>query len=267
MKYYDSLLKLPTTHPEVYDDFKNCWFGIKRAKKNFSGTPIDLTLEQTINADAASQRHGISTVTNSISARQRWAESHYLRTSITSMLFQYLGMDKGEDVSHYLLPAKVKMDNNSIKQVITTIRDVMNPFSQTSDEQERLLYNIATGKATSAETMDFLLNIDTIGENRRQQFITECIERKERFEERITKQKIKSFATEAGRKKITLKDGKVMAACYLRDLFGSLLYLSLEKKIDIGGSFEISSHSCSSFLMPCRWHNDEVTKKCPIKTS
>ena len=66
VKYYDSLIKLLDTHPEVYSEFQNRWFGIKRTAKSFSGTPIDLTLEQTINADDSSQRFGITSMTDSI---------------------------------------------------------------------------------------------------------------------------------------------------------------------------------------------------------
>ena len=71
VKYYESLIKLLDTHPEVYSDFQNGWFRIKRTAKSFSYTPIDLTLEQTIKADASSQRFGITSMTNSTSARQR----------------------------------------------------------------------------------------------------------------------------------------------------------------------------------------------------
>ena len=39
--------------------FKKGMFGIKRSSKSFSRSPIDLALEQTINADAANQRTGI----------------------------------------------------------------------------------------------------------------------------------------------------------------------------------------------------------------
>ena len=55
---------------------------INRTKKVFSGNLIDLTIEQTVNTDAASQRAGVASIANSISARQRWAESHFLRTTI-----------------------------------------------------------------------------------------------------------------------------------------------------------------------------------------
>ena len=69
-KYHDNLLVAPDTHPEVYEEFKKRKFGIKRTSKSFSRSPIDLALELTINADAANQRTGISSLTNSISARQ-----------------------------------------------------------------------------------------------------------------------------------------------------------------------------------------------------
>ena len=94
VKYYDSILKLHATHPEVYNEFQPGWFAVRRTEKPFSSTAIDLTLKQTINAEAASQHLGVLSITNSISARQRWAESHYLRTSIVSTLLEHLGMTK-----------------------------------------------------------------------------------------------------------------------------------------------------------------------------
>ena len=71
-------MKLSETYKDVYDGYKKGCFGIKRTKEDLSRLPIDLTLEQTVNADAASQKTGISYFTNSISARQRWADSHFV---------------------------------------------------------------------------------------------------------------------------------------------------------------------------------------------
>ena len=48
VKYHDNLLRMPETHPEVYAEFKKGGFSIKRTKKSFSGSPIDLTLEQSM---------------------------------------------------------------------------------------------------------------------------------------------------------------------------------------------------------------------------
>ena len=66
VRLHDNLLRINETHPCLSAEFRNGRFGIKRTSKNFSRMPIDLTLEQTINADAA-----IKSFTNSISARQR----------------------------------------------------------------------------------------------------------------------------------------------------------------------------------------------------
>ena len=83
VRVHDNLLKIEATHPSLAEEFQNGRFGIKRTKKEFSRMPIDLTLEQTINADAASQRTGISSFTNSLAARQRWDEYNFSFTGIT----------------------------------------------------------------------------------------------------------------------------------------------------------------------------------------
>ena len=117
VKYYDSLIKFPDTHPEVYSDFQNGWFGIKRTAKSFTSSPINLTLEQTINADDSSQRFGITSMTNSISTRQRWTESHFFRTTIVSPLLDILGLKKNEDVSQYLRHGIIVKDNTLLHKV------------------------------------------------------------------------------------------------------------------------------------------------------
>jgi len=71
VKYHDNILKLDETHSDLKIDFENDSFGIKRTSKSFSQQPIDLTLEQTINADASKRLTGVIHFTNSISARQR----------------------------------------------------------------------------------------------------------------------------------------------------------------------------------------------------
>ena len=100
VKYHNSLLVAPDTHPEVYQEFKKGMYGTKRSPKSFSRSPIDLGLEQTINADAANQRAGIIlSLTNSISARERWSECHFLGMSVISNLFTELNMTKKEDIT------------------------------------------------------------------------------------------------------------------------------------------------------------------------
>ena len=52
IRYRDNLLRLKDTHPEVKEEYKNGGISIKRTQKSFAKTAVDLTLEQTINANA-----------------------------------------------------------------------------------------------------------------------------------------------------------------------------------------------------------------------
>ena len=231
VRYHDNIMKLKETHPIVYEEFKKGWFSLQRTTKSFSAQPIDLTLEQTINADAASQRTGIGALTNSISARQRWTDSHFVRTEIISHVLEDLSMTKKEDVSQDLKSSQIKRNSQDLAAITTSIEEMMNPFSD--DIDKNTLYNIGTGKSASKETTEFLLSLVKTGSDLREKFLNECISNPKRFEESISRRKIKNFATEAGIHKIRGPDQKVVAVSMVRDIFGSILYLSLQKKVDM----------------------------------
>ena len=153
MRYHDNLLKLRETHPEVYEDFQEGCFAIKRTQKDFSALPIDLTLEQTITADAASQKSGITSLTNSIGARQRWARSHFLRTKIISYVFEKVGMSEKEDVTQDLRPDQMKENNKHLQNSIETLQENMNPFRESIDKESSFI--IGSGKAALTQTAVF----------------------------------------------------------------------------------------------------------------
>ena len=155
--YHDKLLKLKNSYSHIYEEFKNGCFSLKRTSKPFSRIPIDLTLEQTINANAACQLSRIISLTNSISARQRWTQSHSIRTSILSKLFEELGMTSKEDISEELKLHRVKQNCHHLEKIISSINDTMNPFELTIEKEH--LFNIANGKAALGETADFLTNV------------------------------------------------------------------------------------------------------------
>lgn len=58
-----------------------------------------MTLEQTINADAASGSSGISVLTNSVDGRTRWMKSRSIRTRVISNILDYLELNQKENVS------------------------------------------------------------------------------------------------------------------------------------------------------------------------
>ena len=142
--------------------------------------PVDLTLEQTINVDAANQRTGI-----------KWAESHYRRLSIISHLFEKLNLTPPKNGQRHL-------KSNRIKKIRGAFGDV--------NFNILTLFNIGSGKAANKEATSFLLYVTDIRNRAREEFIKQCKSNQRRFEERIKKQKIHSFAKEGTIVKLTNKN-------------------------------------------------------------
>lgn len=229
LKYYNNLINVDTTHPGFKETLLNGGFSIRRTDKSFSRTAIDLTLEQTINADAANKLTGISNFTNSIHARTKWAVSHSLRTSLITHMLEKLNLTKTDDVTNCLRPHIIKKNNSALTELLHQIQNNINPFGIIKKEE---LFNLSTGKSVSQKTKDFLLNIVPNGEKLRDKFIKDCLENPLRFEERIPKQDISTFASE-NKSLVRKSNGKIEEVKTERDLFGRILVLSIENKLDI----------------------------------
>ena len=91
-------------------------------------------------------------------------------------------------------------DNLAVKEIKSMIENSLNPFKKDADPDR--LFNICTRKSCKKGTKDFLLDVESIGNEARKSFIQECVENSNRFEERIKKSKIQSFATESRKRKI-----------------------------------------------------------------
>ena len=108
----------------------------------------------------------------------------------------------------------------------------MNPFSPAIEKS--CLFNITSGKSSNDEVASFLLNFEIIGREAREKFIEECIEDTTRFEKPIKRNKVHTFATGNTTFKLQGKDKKIIAISLRKDLFGSILLLSLRQRIDMG---------------------------------
>lgn len=230
-KYLKNVYNLNQTHPGLENSFRNGGFGIKRTKKFFSKLPIDLTLEQTINADAANKYTGISAFTNSITARQRWSKSHYLRTSLCSTFFNSLHLNSNDDVSKDLRPNMIKKNNEDLQKLKIQIINCCNPFKTLETPK---LFNISSGKSTSAVTSKFLLNIFDFGDNQKNCFITECLEEPQRFLKPIKKNIISNFSKESiSTKRETGSSDKLRSVKLERNLFARIIFIAIEKQINM----------------------------------
>lgn len=147
---------------------------MKRTNNPSSRQPIDLTLEQTINADAANKLTGVSHTTNSISARQRWCKSHTLRSIIISFIMSETGLRKDQDITTDLQKSRIEKNSQQLQDFVSHIKQNVNPFSAELDKN--YLFNISTGQTVKEEIESFLLNVETMGNEQRLKFITECVE-------------------------------------------------------------------------------------------
>lgn len=227
--YWDKLINIETTHPGLLNDCQKSFLGIRRTMKPFSRIPIDLTLEQTINADAASKASGIINVTNSFSARQKWSITHSLRTSVISKMMEFCDMKSTDDITKDLKESSIKKATKNLKVLMQLIKQYTNPFS--FDLPKNYLYNISKGQSVSDEIYQFLSSVEIEGEKQHQNFITETRITPDRFDEAISKNKIINFEYK-NTKKVKI-NGKVKEIKMQRDVFGRLLYASVENKIDI----------------------------------
>ncbi|KAG5866441.1 hypothetical protein JTB14_015345 [Gonioctena quinquepunctata] len=122
-------MKVHESHPGLQLQLGRGSFGVKRTDKPFSRQPIDLTLEQTINADAANKLTGIMHTTNSISARQRWCKSHSIRSTIISHVMKQTGLKKSQDITADLEKSRIKRNSLQLENFVANIKQNINPFS------------------------------------------------------------------------------------------------------------------------------------------
>ena len=119
-----------------------------------------------------------------------------------------------------------------MKERKSMIENSLNPLNKDADPD--CLFNICTGKSCKKGTEDFLLNVESIGNEARKSFNKRMCRNPKRFEERIKKKKkIYGFATESGKRKIWGVKGKIIEAILIRDLFDLILCLSIQQEIDM----------------------------------
>lgn len=140
-KNIDELINIDKTHPGLSKYLESGALSVRRTTKNFYRSPVDLTLEQTINANAANKLTGISSFTNSIFARQRWAETHSARKAVITYLLEHLKLDQLNENS--TSERQNRVFNGQVENFKKEIQRNVDPFCE---EINRLkLFNLSTG--------------------------------------------------------------------------------------------------------------------------
>lgn len=220
--YLNKLENINITHPGLLEDSGSSMLGIRRTAKPFSRIPIDITLEQTINADAASAS-GIKELTDSFNRREKWAITHALRTNIISNLINFVNLRSADDITNDLKKSVVQKYTKKWEILLGTISQCTNPFSNELSTEH--LYNISSGQSVSNEVYEFLSSVETVGNKQRLKFIVENFNDSERFDRPITKNRITNFAFK-NKKKVNINN-KIKEIKIQRDVFGRLLFAAM----------------------------------------
>ena len=179
VRFLHNLINIDATHPGVRTALEGGALSIRRTEKGFSRNAVNITLEQTVNADAASHSTGITAYTNSDSARKKWAITHSARSAVLSHLFKVTGLKSQEDTTKTLRPHRVKKDNKDLGRVIEGVKNTMNPFSIDADDG---LYCLTTGARVKDNIRDDLVNCKSKGREWYVEFVTGCLVDPARFE-------------------------------------------------------------------------------------
>jgi len=197
-------------------------FSIRRTEKNFSRSAIDLTLEQTVNRDAASPMRGIVGFHQSHNAIRRWCITATHRGMAVSELRAMTGLEATEQPAVHLRPSRILKDCQHRDILSKAIADSCDPFSSPATTSTCLL-NIATGKSASQETQQYLTTSLVAGKELHIQFQKECAADRERFLKPISRRKVQNFAMENSKMRCTPSSKGNTAAESLRDVFIRIL--------------------------------------------
>ena len=215
--FLDKLEKMPDAARKVLEAGA---FSTRRTSKSYSRSPIDMTLEQTVNRDAASSATGITSFANSESAFRRWNVSLTQRSMAVSEMKDMCDIQPGETPANQLKKSRISRDNRDMEVLTKALEDTCNLFRKDAPSE---LVNIATGKVAAAVTLDYLTQVLEPGKELRKKFTDECATDDKRFLRTVSRCKVLNFARENLPKKSSREKKSLDAAEGVRDAFGYLL--------------------------------------------
>ncbi|GBP33364.1 hypothetical protein EVAR_6712_1 [Eumeta japonica] len=99
--------------------------------------------------------------------------------------------------------------------------------------------NWSSGKAATVQVEEFLLNVEKIGCEKRELFLSECSSTVNRFDKTIKKTPLHNFTSQIEKRKSVKVGGKTQEIKIQRDLFGRMLGISMSHELDV---MKILSH-------------------------
>ena len=194
MTYYAlELVNVKNEKLEVMEAIMKGAFSINRSGNTFAGVPVDMALEQSINAHTKNCLKGIMAHADIDSAVNRWHVTNPMRSEIANALLEYADMKSNEGGNNEVKEQRKKRDKEDLEKLKKLITSTINPFQQRRHKD--YLFNLKTGKQVTKVAETYLLNVMKKGKRQRDAFISECQEDTSRFEKSIRKVQVNNFTT------------------------------------------------------------------------
>ena len=172
--YALELVHLKYERPDLQKVLENGGFSINRSGKTLARTGIDMTLEQTINAEAKSRLKGIIPFADVSTAVNRWMVTGSTRTEVVNRLLEITELSsKTSDSKELNIPRKAR-DKEDLGKLKKSIYETVNPFGLNVCPD--VLFNMRTGKQADQNVEEYLLNFIENGNTARDEFVRESLD-------------------------------------------------------------------------------------------
>ena len=228
--YHVEMTNLPSEHPDVYSNFMAGKFAVQLAEESpFGRIPVDQTTEVTVNKDTKTSG-GVTKFSLKTGAMNRFYMTAEYRCSFLAHLRDMVQVRRLSYHHDELLSTRKVKDEKAVTAVESLIESWSNPFVESKQ-----LVSISTATEAPEDVTLDLMRAREIGEQAFQQFREERLEAsppKRKFHDPMKLKKLTTFSTLSKKKKVTT-DGRTMILKADRSLFGRIIILGQNRKIEV----------------------------------
>ena len=245
--YFVEMKSLPSTHPGAHNLLMNGGMSVQRNQTyGFTGTPVDQTIEQTINRNTKT-RGGIIGFSLKPGAVKRWINTAHQRSSIVDACRTLAGIEGCCTLPKDMQRSRIQKDEADIIKLQETIEVTCNPFLMSDS-----LVALSSGCKADASTCRDLLEAKDRGTESVENFITERIATNlKSFHDTKSRLKLKTFSLKTGTQ-LSTERTKLQKMSADRSMFARLLVVAQKRSLDLRNVFEYE-------LGPVPWSLATVT--------
>ena len=230
--YLSQMSHLKQEHPEVHEHLASGGFSVQIGGENtFGRIPLDQTCEETVNKDTQTPGG-----TKGFSLKPGAVSRYYMVAEYRSIFLSHLRdmLQLKSHFNHADLQSKRKVkDEQDVQSLMDMLENNwIDPFNNENQE----LISISTGKSATPEIASDLLNANKRGELAYKDFSQKRIESsppRQKFNDSISKLKLKTFSDLEKKKKIGKESGKEIILKADRLLFGPMIVIAESRSLSM----------------------------------